>query len=136
MPGLQQSKRIGSLERKLSALKASRNWFRDPYIWASSYFKKNKLPFPYLWKVSDAPPRVSHTPLAHDSIINAIREIQNCLVANLNIDPKCRRYTSVYKLFSFSLYSMSSVAYDFLSHFIPLLCAKLLRKKFNNDVKE
>jgi hypothetical protein len=136
MPRLQRSKRIGSLEKKLSALKASRNWFRGRYIWASSCFKKNKLLFLYPWKASDVPPRVSHTPPVHDSTINAIREIQNCLVANFNIDPKLRRYIFVYKLFSFSRYSMSSVAYDFLCHFILLPCAKLLRKQFGNDVKE
>jgi hypothetical protein len=136
MPRLQQSKRIGSLEGKLSALKASRNWFRDRYIWASSYFKKNKPPFMYPWKASDAPPRVSHTSPPHDSTINAIREIQNCLVANFNIDSKHRRYAFVYKLFSFSLYSMSSVTYDFLRHFIVFPCAKLLRKEFSNDIRE
>jgi hypothetical protein len=57
-------------------------------------------------------------------------------VANFNVDPKHRQYTSVYKLFSFSLYSMASVAYDFLRRFIPVHWAKLLRKEFGNDVKE
>jgi hypothetical protein len=36
----------------------------------------------------------------------------------------------------FSLYSLSGVAYDFFRHFVPLPCAKLLRKEFGNDVKE
>jgi hypothetical protein len=37
---------------------------------------------------------------------------------------------------AFSLYSMLSVADNFLCRFIPLPCAKLLRKEFGNDVKE
>jgi hypothetical protein len=113
-------KKIDSLEGKLSALKASRNWFRDRYIWASSYFEKNKLPFMYPWKASDAPPRVSHIPPAHDSTINAIREIQNCFVANFNIDTKYQRYTSVSKLFP-SLCTQCRVSHTIscviLSHF-------------------
>jgi hypothetical protein len=125
MPRLQQSKRIGSLEGKLSALKASRNWFRDRYLWASSYFKKHKIPFPYPWKASNVSSPVPNPSKVHDSAINTIREIQDRLVANFNIDPKHRRYTSIYKLFSFSLYSLSGVAYDFLRHFVPVPWTKL-----------
>jgi hypothetical protein len=106
MPQLQQSKRIDSLEGKLSELKASINWFRDWYLWASSYFKKHKIPFLYPWKASDVPSPVPKRAKAHDSAINAIREIQDGFVANFNIDPKHRRYTSIYTLFSFSRYSL------------------------------
>jgi hypothetical protein len=40
------------------------------------------------------------------------------------------------QVFFFSLYSQSSVAYDSFRHFIPVLCAKLLRKEFDNDIQE
>jgi hypothetical protein len=55
IPRLQQSKRIGSLEEKLSTLMASRNWFRNRDLWTFSYFKKHKIIFPYPWKAPDVP---------------------------------------------------------------------------------
>jgi hypothetical protein len=107
-----------------------------PVSFASSDFKKHKIPFPYPWKASDVPSPVPKPAKVHDSAINTIREIQDCLAANFNIDPKHQRYTSTYKLFSFSLYSLSGVAYDFLGHFVSLACPKFLRKGFGNDLKE
>jgi hypothetical protein len=85
LPMLQQAKRIESLEQKF---KASRNWLRDHYLWASTYFKKYTVPFPYLWKAYDVTPPLPKPAEDHNIVINAIREIQNCLAGNFNISSK------------------------------------------------
>jgi hypothetical protein len=135
LPGLQQAKKIRSLAEKLTAIKASRNWFRDRYHWASSYFKANNIPFPYPWKAVDLAPPVAKLAPVGDPASNAVREIQQCLVDNLSIRRKQRRYTNVYKLFSLSVFSFSTAAYAFLRHFLPLPCPRVLRNEFGRDIQ-
>jgi hypothetical protein len=135
MPRLQQAKRIRSLAEKLTALKASRNWFRDRYYWASLYFRTNNIPFPYPWKAVDFEPSVLKPVQVGDTTSNTVREIQQCLVDNLGIRRKQRRYTIAYKLFSLSVYSFSAAAYDFLRHFLPFPCPKVLRNEFGKAIQ-
>jgi hypothetical protein len=75
MARLEQSERIGSLEEKLTALKDSQNRVRDRYYWASSYFKKHKIPLPDPWEILDVIPPLLHPVQVHDSATNAIREM-------------------------------------------------------------
>jgi hypothetical protein len=88
MPRLQQSKRIGSREERLTARKSSRNWFRDRYSWASSSFKKHKISFPSRRKGSDVIPPVLQPVQVRDLAANAVRDIQNYIADHFKIGSK------------------------------------------------